>query len=225
MTTDSALFPRQEQLRDGAVLATIAYAIWLAHDPTLVNELSWDGPNYSRQDTAGTRGTVTFGDGVLVGVFRDEHSPRSPLGTDQPYNLNLYLRGMPPELRDMADEEALQYVLEDHQGVTGPIITAAFWSDDATLTAAEPWPDVMKHGAHLVRRELLNSDTALEAWREDLDLTGDEMNLARSLFRRKMEEHKEKITLTEHERRILLAQGDEGADVARSLLNAVGLAF
>jgi len=165
MATNTAAFPQQEQLRDGVVLATIAYAIWFAHGPTLTNELSWDGPSYSRQDTAGTRGTVTFGDHALVGVFRDEHSPRSPLWTDQTYNLNLYLRGMPPALRDMADEEALQYVLEEHQGVTGPIITAAFWSDDDTLTAAEPWSDVVKHGAHLVSRELLDPDTALEAWR------------------------------------------------------------
>ncbi len=41
-------FPSRKRLWHGAALATIAHAIFIAADPTLPWELSWDGPNYSR---------------------------------------------------------------------------------------------------------------------------------------------------------------------------------
>ncbi len=47
-------FPSRERLWRGAALATIAHAIFIAADPALSWELSWDGPNYSRQDSMGT---------------------------------------------------------------------------------------------------------------------------------------------------------------------------
>jgi len=81
----------------------------------------------------GTWGTITFGDGRTVGVFRDEHSPRSPLGSQQPYDLAPFFAEAPAEIRVLAQDQALSYVLEEHEGIVQPIITAALWGEGGAI--------------------------------------------------------------------------------------------
>ena len=49
-----------QDLYKGCMLAAIAHAIMTAYYPEGANEHSWDEMNYSVQDSAGTRGTITF---------------------------------------------------------------------------------------------------------------------------------------------------------------------
>jgi len=58
-----------ETLWKGCILASIAHAIMVSHYPEFSNEHSWDGINYSVQDTSGTRGTITFHSEYCVGAF------------------------------------------------------------------------------------------------------------------------------------------------------------
>ena len=147
-------------------------------------ELSWDGPNYSRQDSQGTYGTITFAEDGLVGVFRDEHSPRAPRHSEAEYDLAQRLSGMPSDLVALAEREALQYVFDEYQGQVGPIITAAFWSTGDDVTAAEPWPTVVEHGAHLVRIEAMETEAAIVEWQQEYEWDAAEVTLLRSFFSR-----------------------------------------
>ena len=66
----------KERLWKGCMLASIAHAIMVAYYPEVSNEHSWDGINYSIQDSAGARGTITFSQDYFVAVFRDDDVER-----------------------------------------------------------------------------------------------------------------------------------------------------
>ncbi len=215
-------FPPTINLVQGAILATIAHALFIASDPFLSYELSWEGTNYSRQNSQGTRGTITFAGAQLVGVFLEDRSPRAPWHADEPYDLERVLAGMPPGQRAMADTGALQY-LWDFQWTSTPVATATFWSAGSYLTAAEPWPDVLEHGGHLVATECLPPEEGLNSVQENYDLLPPQVALLRSLFERKIASSATVIMLTEEERRVLTAAGQAGVAESRTTLAAVGI--
>lgn len=224
--TDENDFPDAGRLRPGAVLGAIAHAIAVAQYPDISNEQSWDGDNYSVQDSAGSRGTVAFSGDDFVGVFFDDDSPRNPFRPGAAYDLESFFEGMPDELRPLAHEEALQYVLQEFEGEARPVITSAFWSrGGGRLAAAEPWEQVFDNGARLVRLQLLGPDEGLAGWREQYELTDDQAALARSLFERRMASPGEPLTLTEQERDLLGASDDEGLEECRESFAEIGISL
>jgi hypothetical protein len=219
-------FPKRDRLWRGAIMGTIAHAIWVAQYPDFDYEQTWDGTNYSLQDTEGARGTIVFTDDALVGVFFDSHSPRNPFPFEMDATTNFDIRnlfvGMPPEL-DLLLEEALQYVLAVYRGETAPIITAAFWSMGEELAACEPWLDVMDNGAHLVRIQVLDTDAAIAEWREYYDLTSAQIDLLHSIFERKMANPRTRLVLESWERDIINGKDTEGAVASHDIFAQIGI--
>ena len=111
-----------EQLWKGCILAGIAHAIMVAKYPSIDNEHSWDGCNYSIQDSAGQRGTISFVDGFCIAAFRNDNSKR----VSDFMNFNAYFNGASEEVVKLALEETLQYLLEEVGENTVPVITTAF---------------------------------------------------------------------------------------------------
>jgi hypothetical protein len=216
-------FPERDRLWPGAVLGTIAHSFWVAANPDFANEQSWDKSNYSVQDSQGTRGTVTFAGDDVVAAFRDENSPRSPFRSGLQYDLRAYFEGIPDGLYALAEKEALQYVLDEYEGKTVPVITAAFWGEGDRLTAAEPWKDVVANGAHLLNTQLMDPDEAMEEWVSAYELTGEQAGLMRSLFDRKTKDPQGTITLNDDEVAVLTAGGNDGETEARELLAGIGI--
>src|SRR5687767_1449256 len=138
MAAELSAFPERAMLWRGAILGTIAHAIWVAAGASLTVLQQWDGSNYNLNDVSGARGTVTFTPERLVAAFRDEHSlsrAAPPLqGTGQ-YAAEYYFAGAPEAAVALARAEALQYLFDTYQGVDQPVVTAAFWSEGATLRA------------------------------------------------------------------------------------------
>lgn len=224
-------FPTKAQLWNGAMLATIAHAIFTASHPELSHELSWDGLNYNRQNSQGSRGTITFAnDGRVVGVFFDKDSPRNPFplsSVTSDYDLNFFFRGIPQDLWQLANEEALQYVLDEYKGKTAPVITAAFWAGPAQhLEAAESWNDVLANGASLIAAELMQTETAMAHWQAECEFSARQLLLLKSLHTKKMSAPDSSIRLESWEAAILLASKNvEGISESRSLLKAINIIF
>jgi hypothetical protein len=210
------------QLRKGCVLATIAHAIFTAHNPELANEQSWDGPNYSVQDSQGALGTVTFEARATIGAFFDAHSERNPLASGAHFDLSTFLAEVPADVRSLADEETLQYLLQDYEGATVPVVTSVFWSDHNELVAPEPWPEAFANGAHLIQTQLRTADEAIEAWRSHYDLSPQQVELLRSLFAGRTSTDGA-VVMSHDEKAALLEQGDEGLEESRELLASVGI--
>lgn len=58
-----------------SLTASVYYAVMTNVYPLLSYEQSWDGRNFSFQNSAGARGTITFTDAFCVGAIRNESVP------------------------------------------------------------------------------------------------------------------------------------------------------
>jgi len=211
--------PRQQLLWPGAILGSIAHAVAVARYPDLAHEQSWDEHNYCVQDSAGSRGTVAFSGQRFVAVFFSESSDRNPFTSDETYDLQRFFAGLPDDLATLAHEEALQYVLQDYEGLPLPIITSAFWGDGQQqhVTAAEAWSDVFENGGFLIKNQLLTEDESLAAWQAEYELTDEEVTFVTSLFHRKLSQPTSELNLTAADLSLLesIVKDDEGLETCR----------
>ncbi len=218
-------FPKLSQLWRGATLRTIAHAISLAHDPTLSYEVFWENLNYTRQDSAGSRGAITFAENYAVGAFFDEHSSRNPFRSANPggYDLASFFVGIPVEQLSRLQEETLQYLVEEYGGELKPVITSAFWSEEESLSAAEPWDEVYRHGAHLIRIEIMDEEAALAALQSEYEFPASQMTLLHSLFTRRVTGFDNHLILDQSEYATLTFNGIIGLDESKRLLETINI--
>lgn len=211
------------------MLASIAHAVFVCRYPDLSNEQSWDGANYNVQDSAGSRATIAFSDERFVGVFFSEGSARNPFHSKATYDLNHFLKDLPPDLQSLAHDEALQYVLQEFNGNTTPIITAAFWGDGKSgrIAAAESWTEVFENGAFLVQNQLVEVESAIQHWKSDFDLSTEEVELVRSLFDRKKTQSRSLIEMNDIERHLWreIADGQDGVEASRESFAEIGISL
>lgn len=219
MASTEPEYPEQQLLWPGAILGFIAHAVSLVRYPEFKHEQSWDGNNYSVQDSSGSRGTVAFCGKQFVGVFFSESSDRNPFSSDRAYDLQRFLVGLPDDLATLAHDEALQYVLQDYEGSASPIITSAFWGDgkQERVAAAEAWSDVFENGAFLIKNQLLKQDESLAAWQAEYELSDEESAFVKSLFHRKLSRPEAQLSLTTADLSLLksVTQDEEGLETSR----------
>jgi hypothetical protein len=223
-------YPLSKNIYPGAIFASIAHAIFILKAPFLAHEQSWDGNNYNVQNSEGSRGTIAFeGDGSnFVGVFYLGESRRNPTRF-RPVDVKLslsFLHGLPIELKILADE-ALQYVLQDIDGKNLPIITAAFWGklNDSRISAIEPWPDVVKNGAVLIKNQTLQTTDAIHAWSKEFEFTPSQTSLTTLIFEKKMIAKRSPVYLTPADAQQLLSMADdnEGFQACQESLGEIGV--
>ncbi|MCQ3929356.1 MAG: hypothetical protein DPW16_02770 [Chloroflexi bacterium] len=226
--------PLVQDLRTGAILYSIAHAIFTAAHPFLAYEVWWDGMNYVRSDTQGTYGAITFKNDAVVGVFFDHESPRSPYNRkrnsflfskkEKEFDIDRYFRGIEPHLYSIVQTETLPYRLEEFRGKVVPMITTAFWSSGDYLVGAESWDNIFKNGAFLVKIELLPTYEAMPLIEEDYEFTTKQMDLLASVFNRRMGTESP-ITLRSDELQVLLAEGREGIEASKTLLKSINISL
>jgi hypothetical protein len=216
-------FPSLEQLRKGSLLRTLTHAIWVVKDPSLAYEIGWAGTTYLVQNSMGGYGAVTFKASQTIGAFFDVHSSRNPLKGAQIRPVALF-QGASEEVRKLANEETLKYMLKEYDGLVQPAITAAFWSNKEILSAAESWDDVVKHGAYLVAEDFFTDlQEGLDRLNADYDLSSFQVALARDLFNQKMKKPHEPFLLNDKQIQALVSQGTQGEKESRELLKAIGV--
>lgn len=216
-------YPARNTLWEGAILTTIAHAIFTAHEPVLSYELSWEGATYNRQDTMGTRGAVTFAADKTIGLFFDENSTRSPFRSGEVYQPQMYLGQMPEPMSNLAQRETSQYLLDNYDGLTIPLFTACFWNVGDYLTSFEPWENVLKHGAHIIGIEAQSTADAIIALQDNYELSAVQHELLQILFHRRINSQALPITLDSKEQAALLSQGCDGIVECRDLLRQVSI--
>ncbi len=221
--------PLQKSLWPGSVLASIAHAIFTCRNPSLAHEQSWDGETYNIQDSAGSRASVSFVDRGqrYVGVFFYEASDRNPFSGGGEYSLDQFFIGCPRALRDLANREALQYALQEYNGKSQPIITAALWADGEGefVQAAEPWQVANENGAMLIANQFMDPNAGLKSWQADYDLSDDEVSFIESIWLRKMAVREDLIRLSKDERAFLsrVASDEDGAEAGWESFRELGI--
>ncbi|MFB9328942.1 hypothetical protein ACFFSY_23655 [Paenibacillus aurantiacus] len=206
-------------LWQGCILASIAHAIDTAHNPEFAHEQSWDGCNYNVQNTSGTRGTVTFQSEYMVAAFRNEHSERLRHAKDA---LD-YLIDSPDEVKSLAEQETLQYLLDDVDGQTVPLITTAFWGDGEGIYSQDAMGDMLENGGFLLERQALDADHAINEWQAYYDMSETQTILLRSLFKRKIEAPSEVLVLTREEIQLIGSEDEAGLAESRISFEEIGM--
>ncbi len=208
-----------EKLWEGCMLASIAHAIMVAHYPELSNEHSWDGINYSIQDGEGTRGTITFDIEYCIGVFRNENSDRMKII----HNAKEYFVGATEEIVNLAENEALQYILEKVGDKLIPIITTSFWGDREKIFTVDSTEEIYNNGAFLLERQLLDLDTSIESWVEYYDMSEQQCDLLRSIFNRKINRKSEDVVLSRYDIQQIGSDNIEGLEQSKISFEEIGI--
>ena len=248
---ESPIFPTVEELRLGILLETLVQAIYLLPQDYSYDSWVWHRHVLEISDTGDTVGCISFADGLIFGAFYRFDSERSPFARADPasYRAEPYfatapaavravaLRDVLPStnfatwlgddarLRDAIEHETVDQLLAASPELLGPVITAAFWSAGDTLTAAEPWPEVYRHGANLLRLALAPLDPALAEWENGMQLAPQQVALARHLYERRRAHASPVMGLEDDEYARLIAQGSAQLDRVRQNLAAVGIAL
>ncbi|MFF2157689.1 hypothetical protein ACFVVQ_20565 [Paenibacillus chitinolyticus] len=209
----------KNNLFSGCILASIAHAIMVAHYPELSYEHSWDGENYSVVDGSGGRGTITFKGNYFVGAFRNDNFTR----TDIPTALDFFT-GAPKDVLELAKNETLEYLLEeDEDGTTSPSITTAFWGDNDTVTSVDNIVRIVQCGGYLLERQIMESDSAIESWRDYYEMTSEQVDLLKSIYGRKVNNPHEKIILSKSEIEIIQTVSPEGLSESMTSFEELGI--
>ena len=200
-----------KELYEGCVFAAIIHAVTVGEYPEFNYEHSWDGINYSMNDSQGCRATITFHPNYVIAVFQDMSKFNSHMAA---YD---YLTDMPDEILKVAESEALQYVLQDIDGEIKPVITAAFWGTWEELFSNQTWESILENGGFILEKQLLNHNEALAQWDDYYGLNNEQMDLIESLFERKMKNSGKEIHLLPGQMSCLYGDVEECIESLREL--------
>jgi hypothetical protein len=189
----------------------------VAHYPELSNEQSWDDINYNVQDSSGTRGTITFHPNYLVGAFRNDYSERDSLDALD------YFNDAPKEVNALAINETLQYLLDDIDGETVPVITSSFWGNKDGIYSKDNFEEFMENGGFLIERQVADIETAINEWKENYEMSESQINLLRSIFERKISNPDGEIVLTDREIKMIESNDVEGLSESRISFEELGI--
>ncbi len=211
------------KLWEGCILATIAHAIMVARYPELSNEHSWDGINYSLQDSAGMRGTITFqNENMCVGAFRNDESTRLQGNFKSAEH---YFQGAPEEIITIAKAESLQYLLEIVQGNTIPLITTAFWGIGNEIFSTDSINILLENGGVLLERQMMDFNSSVNSWKEYYEMSNAQVDLLKSIYWRKIVNPYQKIILNFEELKIIEVFDEEGLNASKESFKEIGIGW
>ena len=181
------------QLYENCVYSSIAHAILVLKEPFFSAEQSWDGMNYSYNSFTGIYGTISFdlAAGIAVGAFRDDHSPYVERYPDFKA-IELFAQA-PEKVRGFAENEAIQYLFDERDGVTQPMATAAFWCVGGEVTFSGSREEFEANGGEYLFTISVGHEKLRDYWQEQYELSEAELSAVDLIFER-FNSHK-KITL------------------------------
>ena len=187
----------------GCMHAALAHAIAVGIYPEMDYEHSWDGMNYNMNNGQGCRATITFHSQYIVGVFQDVSAYCGYK------DARIFFEGASNDIIDVANAEALQYVLDDVQGETKPLITAAFWGSWKQLFSNQTISELFDLGGDIIEKQLLDYPEASDYWKEYYELNEKQIYLIDVLFQKRMKDKESTIVLEEKEKEILVGNLQE----------------
>lgn len=205
----------------GCIFASISHAIMVAHYPEVSNEHSWDGMNYSVQNSSSSRGTITFGQKYLVGIFRDDNSQRLSKKFYKDYRY--YFKDCPEQIVELAEQECLQYLLDEINGKAIPVITSAIWGIDYDIFSKDTLEKLIDNGGRLIEKQLLEVKSAFEYWKNYYDMTDKQCELLWNIYTRKISSPDQHFFLNKDEINKIGSVDEEGLNESRLSFNEIGI--
>ena len=170
-----------ESLYDACLYSSLAHAVANAKNPLFAYAQSWDGINYSFHHGS-SRGTITFdlSNKILAGAIRDEKSKR--ISWYPKFKAIELFNEAPDFAKVLASDEAFEYLLDEINGIIAPVITTAFWNEGDHIILCERKNDFSSNGGELIVNILVSMSELRAFWKEQYELTAQELELADDLF-------------------------------------------
>lgn len=169
-------------LKHGIILGSIAHAVWVSIRPRQSQFIYWEDNCYIKENGQGAKGVVAIDEDRCIAVFSYDESSRAPWIANKPPQTEAVLLGIPQELEPLK-QEVLSYMVDEYDGIEGPIITSAFWTISGDFVSVDPWEKCASHGAYLLETETLpRYEDALVRWIREFGFTEQEGNLVARIF-------------------------------------------
>ncbi|MGX8774069.1 MAG: hypothetical protein ACSW8G_03315 [Bacillota bacterium] len=168
------------KIYENCLWSAAAHAVYVVINPYFAAEQSWDGENYSFL-YGETRGTISFdmGEGILAGAARDAESERCK-GFPDADAMDFFAQA-PDKVKELAEQEAIQYLFDEVDGVEKPMITTAFWGKDGEVTIPDG-EEFSEHGGEYPLIMFSSFEEVRAYWLGQYKLSADETALADYIF-------------------------------------------
>jgi len=213
----------KDKVWQGCVLASIAHAIMVSQYPDLSFEQSWNGITYSVQDGSSIRGSISFLDDYCVGCFRDELSNR--LSKKNFTGYEKYFADFPIYVLETANNEALQYMLDEVDGKVIPLITNSFWCSCEGMFSNDNEKDLLANGLSILAKQLSEFEEAVEKLAEYYDMNERQVLLLSSLFNKKIQNPRQKIFISKKQAELIGFDDLEGIRQSEISFSELGFIF
>lgn len=184
---------------DGCLLASIVHSVMTNLYPDFSYEQSWDGTNYSINNSCGIRGTITFENDFCVGGIRNENAKMIFCRN----RIQECMHNFPLDVVQKAYDEALQYLLLDIDGVATPCVTSVFWADRTMFHYVDKFVDNVKKDFTLFENIILPKKVAIKRWQEYYEINSNVIRLIDSLYQLKAKDFHSPIKLNERQKELI----------------------
>lgn len=205
-----------EELYRGCLLGSIAHAIMTNVYPDFSYEQSWDDYNYSFIKDDGILGTISFKNGKLVGAIRNDN--------DIVYcgrKADKLINSFPSELKELAVQEAFQYMLVDINGKAMPCVSFAFYCDKSGFFTSEKNKEIINSFLAVLHPLMMSLDESIKYWAEYYEMDQSAIDLTLELFNKKLLSKDEPMFLSEEQ--IKMLPGDNLCDECIESLNELNI--
>lgn len=175
-------FLNYASLYEKCVLASVVHAIMVGEYDLLSAEQSWDGLNYNFQNMEGVRGVISFAEDRYICVVQND----AMYENYAEHHVSELLHGAETKMTDLAQDEALQYMLVDHKGKTVAFISAAFWGDKEINYSNLSEEQIIKISEGTVMPFLYNQNDAKMYWKDYYEMTNEQIEFAEDLCKRRI---------------------------------------
>lgn len=209
-------------LYQGCIVSTVVHALWVRKYPFAKYMHYWDNFNCHFNDLEGNLATISFFETGVVGViYRKELHQDQSLSLHKQFLENL-LDTMPNELRKLAEEETIQYFIQNIQGEEFPLISDLFWSADNFLASSIEQTQWNNIWLKLIKNQLLGVEEELLALQKEYNLNENEMQLMSLIINKKISTPNKIIEIrTEPYMEKILKSGD--INISIHLLKKMGI--
>ena len=185
-----------------SLIASLAHAIMTDKYPDLSYEQSWDGRNFSLQNSNGIRGTITFEKDCCVIAIRNENAKKLLSGR----KLQKALKKSPENVQKIAKEETLQYLLVEGRRGAEPCVSSVFWIDTLGMHLINGIvAKDIKAELKLLEGLMLSEENAIEYWKNYYEMDETSLELLMQLYEIKRDNFESEIALTK-EQQIVISQ-------------------
>jgi len=166
------------KIKENCILDAIVHALQNCIYPYFDYEKSWCDSNFSIINSEGTRATITFKSSYIVIGIRSDGIKNYYGDSDD----NPLVKFAPQNVRDIATQQTLQYLLVERNDITIPTISAFLWIYDSKAVSFQSYSELMNSGLETIDYLLFGKDKLMDYWKEYYEINENQINFAFEMY-------------------------------------------